>query len=767
MWISAGVRFRRVAGVALVIAAIMAIGGSAAAQEPAEYKGRLLINVLRALQAKGLRIVFSSATVTPDLRVQVEPRATTARRQLDELLAPHGLEARGGPGATIQIVRGKVAAKKPRAAANGIEEPSDNAFPISRASAAYREYVSVIGETPYRRDRGVPSETRVDRSQLERLYGSLSDDPIRVAHTLPGATAVDEFRSEFAVRGSPFRHVNLVIDGVSTQWLQHTAHRRGATGSLPMLAAPVVEDVTLRAGAYPRREGDRLGPQLDLTLREGSRTGFGLRGAIGGTNATLLGEGPLGRAARGSWLVAARQSYLEWPAEHPQSTRTAFGFSDGLAKVVYDVGPGQQVALTVLGGMSNVDGDDQVVANEMGNGTNRASVVNLSWRSTFGSAVVLNQRAYIVRQDFLNKYQSGSDRDRGANEEVVYRADITRRTRHGLLEGGAQLGRTTVADVPLSAATQTIAGSSGQRSGYVHFAWAATPTFTLSPGVRVTGSTLLPRPIATSWLLGEWAFRSGWRLNGSAGVSQQPPELRHVLSERGSLEPRPERARHLDLSIEQRLANSIRWRATIFDRHEDDILREPDIYPKLIGDALAFPERERYTNALQGTSRGIEILVERRRPVGLSGWAAYSYGETRYTDTARRETYWSDFDQRHALNLFGAYRFSARTTVGGTFRAGTSFPIPGYFARRDGRLVVASIRNDVRLPTYARLDLRADRRFNRFGRRFTLFAEVLNAFNHTRVDIVAGSVNPGTGEATGFTDALARRRASAGIVFEF
>ena len=151
------------------------------------------------------------------------------------------------------------------------------------------------------------------------------------------------------MRGSPYRHVDVVVDGVATPWLQHTAYGRGATGSLTMLTNQVLEEVTLRVGAYPHRFSDRLGAELEMTLREGSREQFELRGGIGGTNATIVGEGPLGRSggrARGSWLVAARQSYLEWPVARAESGRTAFGFSDGLAKVVYDVSRGQQVGFT-------------------------------------------------------------------------------------------------------------------------------------------------------------------------------------------------------------------------------------------------------------------------------------------------------------------------------------------------------------------------------------------------------------------------------------
>ena len=105
--------------------------------------------------------------------------------------------------------------------------------------------------------------------------------------------------------------------------------------------------------------------------------------------------------------------------------------------------------------------------------------------------------------------------------------------------------------------------------------------------------------------------------------------------------------------------------------------------------------------------------------------------------------------------------------ISGTFRAGSNFPIPAYLTARDGGLFAAAGRNHVRLPSYARLDLRADRAFEYFGRRLTLFFELLNALNRANLGLAGGSVNPATGEAIGFTDALYRRRASAGISVDF
>jgi hypothetical protein len=54
-----------------------------------------------------------------------------------------------------------------------------------------------------------------------------------------------------------------------------------------------------------------------------------------------------------------------------------------------------------------------------------------------------------------------------------------------------------------------------------------------------------------------------------------------------------------------------------------------------------------------------------------------------------------------------------------------------------------------------------------FRRRFTVFVELLNVLNRRNTGVANGSVDAETGEAFGFTDALFRRPASAGILIEF
>ena len=65
--------------------------------------------------------------------------------------------------------------------------------------------------------------------------------------------------------------------------------------------------------------------------------------------------------------------------------------------------------------------------------------------------------------------------------------------------------------------------------------------------------------------------------------------------------------------------------------------------------------------------------------------------------------------------------------------------LPGYWQQIGGRLFVGERLNEVRVPDYARLDLRVNRVFNYTKRRLTLFAEVMNALNRSNRILISRS----------------------------
>jgi len=747
-------------GIAIAVLVTVVPLGAQSNQPRERLAGRPVTEALESLQKRGLRIVYSSAVVTAEMRVNEEPRGATPRAVLDEILAAHGLTIHEGPDRILQIVRGtprngpgtharpKVEARRAEEIRKQ-EEPHEMALP-----SAYTERVDVTG-----RERSIGAlegRTLLDSEALTQLTAMPAGDPIRALHALPAVAANDDFRSEFSMRGSPYRHTGIVVDGVATSWLQHAVYGTGDTASLAMLNSDLIDRVSLQVGAYPRRHMDVLGPQVEFTVREGSRVARSFRASVAGAAGALVAEGPIASSARGSWLVAIRQSLLDWPTRSlsREVGGLALGYRDVQAKVVYDVAPSQQLSLTAIGGRSVADeGNDRSFALDAGG--HRAVLVNLGLRSSIGEQSVLTQRAYVTSHTFENRSVAGNLWNRGAGTEQGYIGTFTHVGPHGVVEAGGQ------ASQQQGSALQDT--TSWYRAGFAHLRWAVTPTFSLAPGMRIASSSLM-RPVAASrWIQGTWSVSPRWAVAASAGVAHQFPDIEFARAayERGFA---PERARFMDVSVQGRLLPSLRAQATLFHRAERNILRED--MGLVTEDRGIRLDDARTLGHVDGSSRGLELTLEREAAQGLSGWVAYTYGKSDAMDRSASERYPADFDQRHSLNTWAAYRFGD-TALAVSFRQGTNFPIAGYWALRDNRLVAGERRNTVRHPAYARLDVRASRSFTVAGSRMTVFAEVINVLGRQNFGPANGYIDPTTGEAVGFREKLLPRLPLVGLVVQF
>src|SRR4029077_4667477 len=110
----------------------------------------------------------------------------------------------------------------------------------------------------------------------------------------------------------------------------------------------------------------------------------------------------------------------------------------------------------------------------------------------------------------------------------------------------------------------------------------------------------------------------------------------------------------------------------------------------------------------------------------LSGWVSYSYGVARYREAATNLSFDGDYDQRHTFNAYATYRLRPSFNLSAKFRYGSNFPIVGFLKFDGTRLVLSDQRNQVRMPAYSRLDVRANKAFNFDRWKLTLYAEILN-----------------------------------------
>lgn len=654
----------------------------------------------------------------------------------------------------------------------------DVTIPIAEGASTYVEDVAVSASAFRDAEPGIPSQSVLGSGDLLGLRALIADDPYRAAHTLPGVAAGDDFRAEFAVRGLGPAHVGISIDGIDSPLLFHTVRGEEDTGSLGLINSDILESATLLSGPHPQRLNSHLGARLDFTTRDGSRDRLRARTLLSASAASTVWEGPLGSSKKASWLVAVRQSYLDWLLRMVDSTTGAtFGYLDGQAKLSVDLSPRQTLRATVIAGRSELrEEDDNPGPNSIASGKMTSAIANLQWRYTKSARFGVTQQAYVVKSDYDNRVHTGRVRDEGGDIDLTWRGGVEWNPRPAhFFEFGAQSQRLDAARVirRFTPTTDTLLADvdlkTWSAAAYAQYRWTPTARFAVTPGVRVERWDLIDSVKASPWLLAEYELGSGMRARFGAGIQHQSPTLDHVLSTRPETQLAAERAATVEAGLERRIGALWRASASAYYRRDTDVLRFEDAEIRIENNRVVLPQRSHWENALNGDTKGVELRIERRSANGLNGWVSYAWNTSELEDAidGTPERFAADYDQRHTMNAYLAYRWSGRTSVSARLRYGSNFPIRGYIGANAAGYVLVEQRNGLRLPEYVRLDLRADRTFTFRSRRLTLFMEVINATNHENRRPSSTGVNLTTRRVFDPTETTFPLLPIAGILFEF
>lgn len=650
-------------------------------------------------------------------------------------------------------------------------------IPMAEGQGTYTEDVTVVAEIEHAAEPGVVSQTVVGSGGLQSLRSVATDDPMRAMQALPGVTSGDDFRAEFSVRGASFRQMGTVIDGVATPLLVHTVKGRSDTGSVAMINTDVLDSAALLAGAQPQRDGNWLGGTLKFTVREGSRDRTQLRIAASDTGASFVVEGPLGKSHKGSWLYSLRRSYADWLIRKLDPTfGSTLGFYDTQSKFAYDLTKRQQVQFLVIGGNANYFQSNTSAANGLHTANTKSIVGSVVWKYT-RPTFQLSQRVSSAYSDFKNFGLFGQDQGDGNTRSLIWRTDALWAARPGLsFEAGAyrenthdqrvlrEYNGTTSATLKVRS-VDSFGGSRALTSAF------AQTSMKISRGALVAGARAITdspdhRPLPAPWLLGEVKVSSRLQLRGGAARTIQFPDLYQSLG----LTTKtliPERADAFDIGADLGLGKGVSFKASGYRRNESGILRAYNGEPRLVNGKLAATAVAfTWANALEGTSRGWDITLQRKAATGLVGWLSYGWSHTRYNDRLTGESFDGDFDQRHTVNVFVEDRLSYRTAISMKVRTGSSPPLPGYFTGTTDDLFVGDLRNQVRLPTYLRIDARANRTYTFNRRRLTLFLEVINLTNRRNLGVADGFVRSNL-QALSYTEKLIPWLPSIGMLIEF
>jgi hypothetical protein len=629
-----------------------------------------------------------------------------------------------------------------------------------------------------------PSTLTLAGNDAKNLGSVLADDPLRAVQNLPGVSSNNDFDARFSVRGADFSRIGLFVDGVLLHQPFHTVEGQNLNASGTPFNADMVAEMELYEGAYPVRYGDRSAAVLDVDLRDGSRTGTVVRVAASASNAGAMAEGPLGKKKRGSWLLAARKSYLQYLLERTfPNTTLVFGLEDVQGRLAYDLDSRNHLTFYVLESDTGLDrsaSKSTLGANSLMEAGYHYTLANLGWRYTPTDKLMVTAHAAWMREKSGDTDPGGTPLGAEYYGEWVWNATATwmwspngpldagwsmRRVRDG---GYEQLFNASVLSVQ-----QRWDGTTGIDGGYVQQSYAA-----LSGRLRLAGGVRWDRNSMDGATAATPAASATVKLTGSAhlqlgfGQYAQFPELSVLASTLGGgLGNRrllPMRSNQAIAAVEQRFGQRTRVRLETYNRADRDLIYQPFYDPRILnGKVFSPPLDPLYANSLGGYARGAEIFLQRTSANRFTGWVSYAFGRTENRDGISGVSFVSDWDQRHTINLYAGYRLRPSVNLSARSGWGTGFPIPGFLRTADGSYYLTDVRNSQRLGTYNRTDLRVNKAWTHDKWKLTLYGEVINLTNRTNYLFESlNSFNTRTGQAYVTVDTMFPILPSAGLVFE-
>ena len=372
-------------------------GRGESSQAAGPLAGQSLADALRELQAAGLAIFFTSNVVRPEMWVRDEPTARDARGRLNQMLEPHGLTSKIGPGDRLVVVAARSAVasihgfvreresrtdlpgvrlvlpevdKEARSAPDGsflLDELAAGAYTLEahlpgfvverfeEVRVAPGEVVEVqilLQPAPMELDEIIVTPSFISLLREEAVTGltldredifalpHLGDDIYRAFSLLPGVSG-QEVSARFSVRGGRADEVLMLLDRVE---LYEPFHLKDYGSAVSIVTPKALSEVNLITGGFPAEYGDRMSGVLDMTTVEVDRLetllGLSLLTAEVGSTGTYADQ-------RGQWFASARRGQLDLALQFLGQNQKP-KYWDAFAKTTYQLQPEHRLGLHAL-----------------------------------------------------------------------------------------------------------------------------------------------------------------------------------------------------------------------------------------------------------------------------------------------------------------------------------------------------------------------------------------------------------------------------------
>jgi outer membrane receptor protein involved in Fe transport len=624
----------------------------------------------------------------------------------------------------------------------------------------------------------------VSATDIRTSAGAL-EDVSRYVQSLPGVViGTDDFRNDLIVRGgSPLENL-YIVDNIEIPNINTFATFASAGGTVSMLDAAIIQDVTFLTGGYSAAYGNRTSSVLQVTQREGNRTRPAGRATVGFAGIGGVAEGPIGRDRKGSWILSGRRSFLDLFTDDIGIGGVPVLYTIN-GKAVYDVSPRDRVWLVNVSGVDEIRlglTENSDPTEELSNLDIRydghRSATGFNWQRLFGtrgvglfgitySRAAVNQRVKDLLQNGvpppgtpIEEQLAGGAvvfREASTESDVTIKYDLTSQLPFmGKVQSGVSLKRVSAeynaaspfgTDSPYFPVPEANPFSIDTRlaayqlGAYLQSTRPLTRRLSATIGARFDRYEYLDSNDVTPRFGLDYQLTNRLSFRASYGRYVQQPFLLFLEAYPQNRSLDPFRADHYVAGFAYAADASTRVTVEVYRKAYRDYPVSSQI-PALslanVGDTFAirdilFP----MVSAGRGRAEGIELFAERK--AGSGRW----HGQANLAVSSARHAGLDDvlrpgsFDYPVVANAVGGYRLSPRWDV--SMRAAylvgrpfTPFDVERSTAQRRAVNDLTQV-NAQRSPDYFRLDVRVDRHLVVGGNNVSLFAGVQNVTNRRNV----------------------------------
>ena len=625
-----------------------------------------------------------------------------------------------------------------------------------KMKAMETEAVSVTaGYFPASDDQPV-SAIQFSSEEIRRAPGA-GGDVSRILFSLPSVAKVNDQSNSLIVRGGNPIENTFFIDNIEVPNINHFPDQATSGGPIGMINVDFIDDVSFYTGGFSVAYGDKLSSVMDITFREGSRSGYEAQLDLNFAGFGGVAEGPVGK--NGSWMFSARRSYLDMLVKTINiGTSVAPRYGDYQGKLVYDLYKSHRLTfLGLFGDDHNAPSREVAEENQMSHYGcqdvySRTGGVN--WRALWGGAGYSNTSISVTSQKFNEDWYETATGHHDIKNRSTEREIRLRNVNHFRISPAHQFEFGYEAKVyqsefdnvydsqinalgnPVPAVSIREKVSALKQGGFLTYSVTSFQRFTANIGLRAdyfyynSQSDWSPR-FSFSYRLTEITT-----LNGSTGLYYQAMPLHLLSRHEANKSLRNAAARHWILGVEHLLTPETRLTVEAYQKkynHFPMDPAQPDLF--LLDEGYRFSEAA-LIDVGEARTRGVELTLQKKMASRFYGLVSFSYFRAKYKGLGGG---WIDrkYDNRFIFSLQGGYKpnnsweFSLRWIYAG----GSPYtPIDSEASRLSQRMVVDASRiNAIRYPDYHSLNVRFDKRFYSMSRNLIVYLSMWNVYNRKNI----------------------------------